>query len=310
MEKYIEQLTKVIRNCSMENTYKMSWIRSLVEWSVKYPRKQNIHFKELSPLIFKYYWNQTIFFNLNQGPNPLKKPEIHQIVLKEIERYQKKYDFKPVFFTRVDNKIEIDVDKISNTLKSDVCWRFPILGKKSYNFYELDRQNFRLKLHHPELLKKYSEILFELINYRWVKKLELLNSSPRISKKVDGSDREDIRRGNLTKFKSYLDLENPNQKCFITNKKLDDNDLSIDHVIPWSYLFSDDLWNLVYVKKSENSSKSNRIPSEKTIIKLEKRNNNLLRLMKRKDISDKQTEELELSINKDYVREFWYGCKG
>ena len=119
--------------------------------------------------------------------------------------------------------------------------------------------------------------------------------------------RENIKRGNLSRFKKYIDLENPNRKCFITNEILDNNDLSIDHVIPWSYLFSDDLWNLVYVKKSENSSKSNRIPNEEMISKLEKRNVRLLRLMEKENT---QKEELRLSIDKNFVREFWYGCKG
>ena len=31
MEKYIKDLTTIIRDCNMENTYKMSWVRSLVE---------------------------------------------------------------------------------------------------------------------------------------------------------------------------------------------------------------------------------------------------------------------------------------
>ena len=57
------------------------------------------------------------------------------------------------------------------------------VGKKEYPIYELDRKNLCLKLHHPGLLKEYSDILFELINYKWVQKLEKLNSSPRISKK-------------------------------------------------------------------------------------------------------------------------------
>ena len=88
------------------------------------------------------------------------------------------------------------------------------------------------------------------------------------------------------------------------------NDLSIDHVIPWSYLFSDDVWNLVYVKKTENSSKSNRIPNEEVILKLEKRNQELYTKMKEIGLNYKRFKELELSIQKDYVREFWYGCKG
>tara|TARA_B100002052_G_scaffold253812_1_gene243052 strand:+ start:451 stop:1374 length:924 start_codon:yes stop_codon:yes gene_type:complete len=307
MEKYIKDLTTIIRDCNMENTYKMSWVRSLVELSVKHPQKKHIHFNDLSPLIFKYYWNQTLFFNLNQGPNPLKKPEIHQIVLEEIDKYQKNFGYKPEFYTRVQDRINIDIEKISKTLEKDVSHRFLKVGKKEYPIYELDRKNLCLKLHHPELLKEYSDILFELINYKWVQKLEKLNSSPRISKKVNGTDRENIKRGNLSRFKKYIDLENPNRKCFITNEILDNNDLSIDHVIPWSYLFSDDLWNLVYVKKSENSSKSNRIPNEEMISKLEKRNVRLLRLMEKEN---KQKEELRLSIDKNFVREFWYGCKG
>ena len=44
-----------------------------------------------------------IYFNLQQGSNPNKQPEIFQIVVKEIEKYQKKYNFKPIFFTS-DNK--------------------------------------------------------------------------------------------------------------------------------------------------------------------------------------------------------------
>ena len=71
-------------------------------------------------------------------------------------------------------------------------------------------------------------------------------------------------------------MENPNKKCFITGNKIPEDKLSIDHIIPWSYMFSDDLWNLVYVESSLNSSKNNRLPDEDVIIKLEKRNKKLL----------------------------------
>ena len=287
----------------------MAWIRSLVEISVRQPKRKNIHFSDLSPLIFKYYWNQSIYFNLNQGPNPLKKPEIHQIVLEEIKKYQDQYNYQPLFFSRIQNKINVDVNKINGILTQDVSWRFPKLGNKEYDFYDLDKENFCLKNHRPDLLRKYSDILFELINYKWVQKLEQFNSSPRISKKVNGTDRENIRRGNLSNFKKYLDLENPEKKCFITNENIKNDELSIDHVIPWSYLYSDDLWNLVYVKKSENSIKSNRLPSEAMIEKLEKRNKRLLALLDQNK-KDKHSEEVEFAIEKDLVRNFWIGCKG
>ena len=85
---------------------------------------------------------------------------------------------------------------------------------------------------------------------------------------------------------------------------------SANHVIPWSYLYSDDLWNLVYVEKRENSSMNNRFPDEGIIWRLEKRNKKLMRVLATKRINDKHTEELKLSLEKDYVRKFWVGFKG
>ena len=63
MEPYIKKLSEIIRNSDMNNTYKMVWIRSIVETCVLVPDKETIHFDDLSPKIFGYYWNQTIFFH-------------------------------------------------------------------------------------------------------------------------------------------------------------------------------------------------------------------------------------------------------
>ena len=183
MNQYIKDLTTIIRDCSMDNTYKMGWIRSIVEYSSKNPSINKIDFDDLSLLIFKYYWNQTIFFNLEQGSNPNKKPEIYQLVVNEIEKYQKTNNNHPIFFNRIKNKINIDVKRISKILKQDVSWRFQDVGKKKYDIYKLNLDELSLEILHPELITDYSDILFELINYRWTQQLEKFNSSPRISKK-------------------------------------------------------------------------------------------------------------------------------
>lgn len=33
---------------------------------------------------------------------------------------------------------------------------------------------------------------------------------------------------------------------FYTGNELDMDDISVDHVIPWSFMYSDDIWNLAY----------------------------------------------------------------
>lgn len=73
MDKYIQDLCEAIRDGDMENTYKMVWIRSLVETCVLEPSLKTIHFDNLSKKIFGYYWNQTIYFDLEQCPSPQKK---------------------------------------------------------------------------------------------------------------------------------------------------------------------------------------------------------------------------------------------
>jgi len=309
MEQYIKDLTYVIQNGEMENTYKMVWVRSIVETCVLDPNVQEIQFDHLSKLIFGYYWNQTIYFDLEQSPNPLKRPVIYQIVKEEISEYRHKNGKQPVWFSGAENSVSIPVSKISTILSKDVCWRFPKVGKENFDLYDLDIKNRTIILHRTDLIREYANVLFDVINYRWTQKLEEFNHSPRISQKVRGTDRENIRRKSLAKFRKYLDLENPDHVCFHTGRKIKYENLSIDHVLPWSYLFSDNLWNLVYVDKSFNSSKGNIIPKEETIEKLENRNIHLLKSMEIEFPNTKVTDELKLSIETDLIRKSWVGCK-
>jgi len=310
MHKYIEELTDLISNCSMDNTYKMAWCRALVEHSCNFTDNK-IHFDKLSELIFKYYWDQTIFFNLEQGSNLNKKPTIIQIVKKEIDRYKKTYGVKPINFIRIKDKINIDVKRISKTLTYDVSWRFLNLGDKTYDIYSYKKGDKHLIIHQPKLIKDHSKILFQLINYKWSQKLEDLNNAPRISQKVRGVDRDqEPKRKSLKKFQQFLDIENPNRICFITGKAIPEKELSIDHIIPWSYMYSDDLWNLVYVNKSVNSSMNNRVKKDDIKDKLIKRNKKLLQLLDVKRKTEKEVEELRLANNKDYVELFWIGHQG
>ena len=45
-----------------------------------------------------------------------------------------------------------------------------------------------------------------------------------------------------------------------SGEELTTHGLSIDHFVPWSYVASDELWNLIPTAKSINSSKSNNLP--------------------------------------------------
>lgn len=307
MNEILRDWFTVIKNGSVDNTYKMGWSKSIVECCVEDSLNPVISFDRISRKMFKYYWNQTIFFDLQQSPNPKKPPVYITYVKEKIKEYQETHDFQPVKFERVEDKIELNIKFLNNQLKKDVSHRFMKVGMETLPLYELNLKNELIRLPHPEILKDYSDILFEVINYRWSQILENFNSSPRVSQKIKITDRGKIRRNSLSKFHKYLNLSD--KLCFECNKELN-GEISIDHVIPWSFMYSDDLWNLVYTHKGCNSSKSNRIVKEPVIRKLEERNRELVKTLESFGIKDKHYKELKLSIEKDYVFKFWIGFKG
>ena len=174
----------------------------------------------------------------------------------------------------------------------------------------MDLKNRIVRPYRPDLIHDHFELLTDVISYRWVQFLEGFDESPKISRKVRGTDQKNIKRDTkLKNFWEFLDLENPNRICFHSGKPIEEGRLEVDHVVPWSYLFSDDIWNLIFVDKSINSSKSNSIPTEDTIHKLENRNELLLELMKSHFPMNKHTRDLDLSIKLGLVRKRWIGCQ-
>lgn len=317
---------KIIRECDYDNTYKMAWGKALVEFSYHNKIKDEtvkILFKDIAEKVLKYYWNQTIFFNLIQGSNIKKPPLIVQKTKSLIEKY---YEYigsnKPDLFEKIEEilkkpplfkEYETTIKGITKDLKKDVSYRFPKnkdFSPTTIYVYNMNNEYLIMKQENIELLKENHQDLFDLINYRWSLILESFNSSPRINKKVRIIDERKIIRKSLMNFKPFLDLENPNHICHICGKPISNSTISIDHVIPWSYLYSDDIWNLVYVCKNCNSSKNAKIPSESNIKKLKERNVQLLYSLKDKRITGKIVDELEIAVEKDYVEKFWIGSKG
>ncbi|MDQ0087602.1 5-methylcytosine-specific restriction endonuclease McrA [Paenibacillus anaericanus] len=323
---FIEKWLYIIRNCSFDNTYKMSWAKAITEIACECEfEEQNgnsieITLESIAHKVIRYYWEQTIFFDLMQSSNINKPPVILSIVKELISSYQTNTgSVKPSkwYTASVENICGVTYQKaikdIVRILKQDVSYRFlRINGKEIEGIYEYIQKSDYLMIPVQNLkqLKEHSMILFDTINYRWTQMLENFNHSPRLSKKVRIIDEDQVRRKPLGKFNEYLDSENPHKNCFLCGLKIENETPAIDHVIPWSYLYSDDLWNLVFAHQSCNSSKSNIIPSEKMINRLEKRNIRMLQTLNDQGKKDKHISELKMAIEHNLLRKFWISCQG
>ncbi|WP_335509732.1 hypothetical protein [Bacillus sp. JJ722] len=126
----------------------MAWAKALVELIVDtHEMKEDeitFDFNEIAKLCLKYYWNQTIYFDLIQSPNIKKPPEMitstkHLIAL----FFNKKQSVQPKRFEKIDftsiglaDEYKITVKNIAKTLKQDVCWRFKKLNRETYEIYD------------------------------------------------------------------------------------------------------------------------------------------------------------------------------
>jgi len=285
MEEYLAKWIRIIEEMKNDNTYKTAWGNAIIECVClnEYSTHEDKIIMEQSDIankMIKYYWNQTIFFGLSQG----KSPEIVRQVLEMIDKYKDEVSTYPEpwdrvegFFYSNEKYYKARISKILSNARVNVCPRFRNVSKgETLDIYEILDKERKLVFNYRnvQILREYANVLMKLFNYKWAQLLERFNTSPKITKKVNAAAERKIRRGNLTKYKDLLlkFYHNKDIRDFYTGEVLDKSDIQIDHVIPWSFIFSDDIWNLVVTKSTTNLEKSNRPPTEEEIKKLRIRN--------------------------------------
>ena len=320
---YIDNWFHVIESMKNENTYKLAWGRALVECVysghfVETKSKVFVSLKDISKCMLKYYWNQIFFFNLKQSPTRVDKrqPRVVKYTIELIECYKKKTNSAiPVWFDKAEEIIDKTVinntiKKIASVLPDDVSWRFKEIDRVEIPLYEYDYKNRSqqvfFKKDDMELLKEYAVVISRLLNFKWAQLLEKFNYAPKIANKVSSISNSKLRRESLGKYKNELmkQFKDGIAIDFYSGEPLANNDISVDHVIPWSFMYSNDIWNLVLTSKSHNSSKSNSIPSEEVIKKLKERNKDIVDLLE-----TKFSLEMKDAIDNNYIDKYYFECR-
>lgn len=327
MDSYIRDWIKVIEEGDNNNNYKPCWGRAVIECIMEedysidpISGKYRIDFKSIAYNMLRYYWNQRFFFSLRQGPRvkESKGPLLYQDVEKMIEEYIRVSgnnlpcwaDLGFAFLKKENPKFFEDKIRHSATvLNNDVCYRFLIVNQTIYDLYVYNKEvknEILFTREQIDKIKDASGILNKLLNYRWAELLDKFNVSPRILEKVHAIAHKEIERENLSPYRKilikYLETENPLD--FYSGNILLSNDISVDHVIPWSFIYRDDIWNLVLTDKSTNSKKSNHKPKIEDIERLEKRNNYLISVIEDKD--EKYKKSLVFARDENLLRKFYY----
>jgi hypothetical protein len=121
-----------------------------------------------------------------------------------------------------------------------------------------------------EFINTNAATLELIANYYWAEFLERTNLlAPKILKKVAT---DAAKRASLQKYLKILRPES-GDSCFYCGDRFDQTrPPTVDHVIPWSFLLEDALWDLVLACSRCNSEKSDWLPAPELLTKLIERN--------------------------------------
>jgi heterodisulfide reductase subunit C len=318
MTPYIEQWFHVLNDMKNTNTYKMVWGKAILDL-VHHHEGEGPYvftFGQIAEIILKYYWNQIHFFKLKQGPIN-QQPTLERIVQEALEKYETIVEStKPVWFNFAQTELKKDmqsynllIKRIAQTLHLDVSKRFHLTSSSQDALYTIqksaDPTQSKIIFSSTQFkeLKESGLLLTQMLYFKWTQLLERYNRSPKIANKIAGSALQEIQRNSLKAYKDVLLklYQNGAVLDFYTDEPLDSLNISVDHFIPWSYMYSDDLWNLVITSKSNNSKKSNKKAEKIYLQKLKEQNQKLIQIIK----EDKYIRILEDALKHQYLERFF-----
>ena len=278
-ELHIEYLGRLFDNTT--ECYKFFWFQAIVT-KLTGEGKSIITYEELVDEMIADAWYMVTEYHLNLGPKDTLERLVHYI--KQQYPHLKSCEKKPVLLDFLKNTEDKEIIGKKKALTLHVPYRLqapfmPELKSREWSvstkelMCQFNRQNhliyhfvdrkglstqITIQKDWAEYIIRNQEIVRGWLEYHMIRYIQKRNPSvPGIADKLYPP----VER-KLEKVKKYwkLILSMEEVRDIYSNRLLTEQDISIDHFVPWSYVAHDEMWNLSPTTKSINSSKSNNLP--------------------------------------------------
>lgn len=240
------------------NSYKFLFFQALLSLSKSNLFKQDtFSFLELEEEMLKIAEYPINVFKLNFGTQDQVAEKLNGIKT-DLVKYVPYRLLTPFFENELrgllDGRKNKKIEELSNTCKEYSPGYSPI--------YKINDDKISIYPEWMQYFISHFTIIEAWAFWHWVNYLQSKNPSAiaLVNKLQKSSVRASLSR--QTKYWEMV-LEHQNLSCIFSKKPITRDDLSLDHFLPWSFIGHDQLWNLIPISKSVNSSKSDNIPSMK-----------------------------------------------
>lgn len=332
----INLLSRILKDKS--ESYKLFWFKAIVDSVCE--GKTIIAYDDLINRMIAEGWYMVREFRLNLGPS-----DAIEMIIKEIEKYTqlKPSEKKENIIKYLNENTNAEIKKAQTRLKKNVPYRLqaPFMGHlteaqwRNYDvvsemantnsriiyYYEKSNSNkkqIRINEIWIEYIIRNQVILKGWIQNELIKYLQRRNPNvPGIPLKLEPKDKRQLDKSKKF-WKAAIEIWDVKDiytdEIFSAKTFAEYGNIDIDHFIPWSYVASDEIWNLTPTFASINRSKSNYLPSrnndyEKLAYQqykafvLSNENKEMKKLFKEYKHNNLNNEDLNVKLYRENIRE-------
>ncbi len=247
----------------MSASYKPALLKALVRELATDPVSP-LTLTRLGERFIRLYWTQTVVYRLRQAKTLHAEPEIVRSIRSaaEFARVRRFEDLPAAAKSAL-------VRKTARLLTINVLGAFHASAPQAMPplfTWRPDASALEMTHEAVEFVVRERSALESLANLWWARYLEGVNRlAPAIIAKVEGTS---AHRRSLQPYLRILRETDP-AECFYCGTNLGESTTThVDHVIPWSFLYADELWDLVLACDSCNIAKADALPVRPFLAKL------------------------------------------
>lgn len=269
-------LSVVFTSKSVNDTsYKFGFLKAIIDNLYNVDEDLKLNFDQLFSKFGEIYWNLVLKYGLRQKSltKDNRETSLERILHAAVDKYQ---ITEPIPYESLTPPMMIDIShRIKVKCKENVVGALFADTRKL--FYSFNKKEEWIQIN-PEMytfICKHKVLIEKLNYYEWAKFLEKVNEedvTTRILNKID----ESSKRNNLSVYRKILYDEFESRTCFYCGKQLKQDNIHVDHFIPWSFIKDDNLWNLVLTCPKCNLNKKDKLPNIDFLTRILDRNQTLL----------------------------------
>lgn len=275
-------LSKIFERKRISNCYKYFWFQAILENISE--DKVRFSYDEILNQMIEDAWYMVTEYNLRLGPCKTTDnlEEVVKYIFKTTEISSTAKKGTIIKYLETCNDSQIQRYKRNLIVNVPYCLQSPFytsiknLGRSKVNeineqkhllyyFVTLEGMNSQLEMNEEwvRYLIRNREILLDWIKYNLVGYLQDRNPNvPGIVDKLIKPEKRDLRRVSQY-WKTIIQFE-PGITEIYKKTPMKNQEMSIDHFIPWQYVAHDELWNLSPTTRAINSEKGNQLPDFET----------------------------------------------